>query len=85
MVRQLEGYLFQKMNIVERIAMFIAAGLLIFPDVLGDVLGIIVLGAVMLWQYAKRKRARIMATKVNGRPVHLRTRVVDTSQVKESL
>ncbi|MGI6253201.1 MAG: TRAP transporter permease [Aminivibrio sp.] len=53
----LQNYIFVRMNVVQRLTMFIGAVLLIFPGVITDTAGIALAAGVYLWQRAQRNTA----------------------------
>lgn len=57
----LEGYLVGKANWFQRLLMGAGAIVLIYPGLLTDVIGITLLLAVFIWQWASKKRHRIVA------------------------
>ena len=46
----LQNYLLKPMNVVQRLLMFAGAVLLIFPGLKTDLMGVVLAGAVYLWQ-----------------------------------
>ena len=54
----LEGYLFKTSNWVERIACLAGGLLLIYPGVVTDVIGLVLVGGVVLLQLLTRKNSK---------------------------
>lgn len=52
------GYLFRRLNVIERLWAFAAAMLLVIPEPLTDVAGVVLGGSMVAWTYFKAKRAK---------------------------
>lgn len=53
----LEGYVFRKTYVFERILFGLAGLLLIFPEPITDIIGLVVITALVVFQYIQKKRA----------------------------
>ena len=53
----LQNYLYVRMNIIQRLGMFIGAALLIFPGAVTDAAGLGITAAIIFWQKAQKKAA----------------------------
>lgn len=53
----LQNFLYVRMNLIQRVGMFLGAVLLIFPGIVTDAIGITLAGAVFFWQRMARSRA----------------------------
>ncbi|MDO9534921.1 MAG: TRAP transporter fused permease subunit [Bacillota bacterium] len=51
-----EGYLFRGLNIIEKIVLIAAAGLLLFPGLFSSILGAVIVGVVLLYFYLSKKK-----------------------------
>ncbi|WP_172373808.1 TRAP transporter permease [Sporosarcina jiandibaonis] len=62
-----ENYLIHRLNIIQRVLLFVASAVLIIPGLMTDLIGIVLLVAVYLWQKrdATVKAGVIIATDVN--------------------
>ena len=49
----LEGYLKTKMNVLQRVIFVVSGLMLIFPSWITDIVGIVLIAAVIIWQYAE--------------------------------
>jgi TRAP transporter 4TM/12TM fusion protein len=54
----LQNYIYVRMNVIQRLAMFVGAVLLIFPGAVTDIAGVTLAASVWLWQRAQRNAAR---------------------------
>lgn len=52
------GFFVTKMNVIERLLFFVGGIMLIDPGTLTDVIGIVILAAVTIWQYKRKKAAQ---------------------------